>query len=249
MLLGAIASLFLVAQAPAADPKAAPDFKTESEELERGYDAAQDAYYAPLRTATSDEERSKVQLDPKLEPDHLFIEKFRDLARRAKGDDAGARALLWLVQNGAQTDPNAAKGALDELVQTYVASPRMSELAQTLRYGSYSVGRDKALEALDRIEKGSPLPNAKAAALYASGAVLLSEGGDVEQAKARFHRVQKEFGDTPWSARAESSLFEAEHLQIGMTAPDFDAIDENGKPWKSADLRGKVVVLDFWGFW
>ena len=38
-------------------------------------------------------------------------------------------------------------------------------------------------------------------------------------------------------------------LAIGKTAPDQEAIDENGVKFKVSDYRGKVVVLDFWGFW
>ena len=44
-------------------------------------------------------------------------------------------------------------------------------------------------------------------------------------------------------------LFEIEHLQIGMVAPDFEAQDETGASFKLSDYKGKVVVLDFWGFW
>jgi peroxiredoxin len=34
-----------------------------------------------------------------------------------------------------------------------------------------------------------------------------------------------------------------------MVAPEFEASDENGVKFKVSDYRGKVVVLDFWGFW
>jgi peroxiredoxin len=34
-----------------------------------------------------------------------------------------------------------------------------------------------------------------------------------------------------------------------MVAPDFEASDENDVKFKVSDYRGKVVVLDFWGFW
>ncbi len=48
---------------------------------------------------------------------------------------------------------------------------------------------------------------------------------------------------------AEGTLFECDHLQVGMVAPDFEATDVDGAKWKLADYRGKVVVVDFWGFW
>jgi hypothetical protein len=190
-----------------------------------------------------------VHLDPKAAPGLLFVDRFKSFASRAKGDDAGARALLWLFENGGEVDPKIAKDAVDDLVGGYLASPRMADLAQALQYGSYVLGRDRALDVLSKIEAGSTLPHAKAAALFVSGALLLEEGGHADEAKARFQRVQKEFAETPWAGRAAASLFEAENLQVGMTAPDFEAVDENGKTWKSSELRGKVVILDFWGFW
>ncbi|NUP95913.1 MAG: redoxin domain-containing protein [Planctomycetaceae bacterium] len=48
---------------------------------------------------------------------------------------------------------------------------------------------------------------------------------------------------------AGRALYEMEHLQIGMVAPDFESVDETGAKFKVSDYRGKVVVLDFWGYW
>ena len=48
---------------------------------------------------------------------------------------------------------------------------------------------------------------------------------------------------------AEAQLFELQHLQLGMTAPEIDGADEDTVGFKLSDYRGKVVVLDFWGFW
>jgi len=35
----------------------------------------------------------------------------------------------------------------------------------------------------------------------------------------------------------------------GSVAPDFTAQDQDGKTFKLSEYRGKVVVVDFWGFW
>ena len=37
--------------------------------------------------------------------------------------------------------------------------------------------------------------------------------------------------------------------KVGEQAPDIIGEDVDGKEFKLSDYRGKVVVLDFWGFW
>ena len=54
---------------------------------------------------------------------------------------------------------------------------------------------------------------------------------------------------TEWSQPAEGYVFDLEHLQNGMKAPDFEATDADGVKFHLSDYRGKVVLLDFWGFW
>ena len=48
------------------------------------------------------------------------------------------------------------------------------------------------------------------------------------------------------SGQAESTMSEAQERPI---APDFTLKDLDGKDMKLSSLRGKYVVLDFWGSW
>ena len=111
----------------------------------------------------------------------------------------------------------------------------------------------RAKEVLARLAKDSPHAEVRGSALFSLAALTLENaGGDaasIEQARLLFRRVAAEFPKTPFAERAEAALYEAEHLQVGLSVPDFETVDENGKSWKLSDYRGKVVVIDFWGNW
>ncbi len=47
---------------------------------------------------------------------------------------------------------------------------------------------------------------------------------------------------------ASPTFRQGERSQAGRPAPEFN-IELNGKPTKLADLRGKFIVLNFWGTW
>lgn len=40
-----------------------------------------------------------------------------------------------------------------------------------------------------------------------------------------------------------------QHLQVGMKVPNLTGVDQDGKNVSLSSYRGKVVVLDFFGFW
>jgi thiol-disulfide isomerase/thioredoxin len=57
-------------------------------------------------------------------------------------------------------------------------------------------------------------------------------------------------GDEPLTMPALRLTALLRHRLVGQPAPEIDARDlDTGKPVKLADFRGKVVVLDFWGYW
>ncbi len=75
-----------------------------------------------------------------------------------------------------------------------------------------------------------------------------------KQAEQLLERVANEFADvkggsSSLGAAARGDLFELRNLSVGKQAPDITGEDVDGVPFKLSDYRGKVVFLDFWGFW
>lgn len=81
---------------------------------------------------------------------------------------------------------------------------------------------------------------------------------DIEKAAAEAEsllvRCTTEFKNVPMrkstlGETAARDIFESQNLAIGKTAPEITGEDVDGVKFKLSDYRGKVVVLDFWGFW
>jgi len=239
-------TLPLLAAFQDAPPKT--DFDAELKALRAEYQAAYQEYYKPYREAKTDEERRKVKLDPAKHPDLPYMLKYKEFAERANGTEAGAGALLEVVNLAPRVKRvGDAKAALAVLTDTYIASPSMERLATSLRYAGYSLGDDRVNDALKAIQEKSPHAKARAAATF----VLAVQGmeKDPEGSRALFAQLKKEYGDTSHASKADAFLFELDHLQKGMVAPDFEATDEKGAKYKLSDYRGKITVIDFWGFW
>ena len=78
----------------------------------------------------------------------------------------------------------------------------------------------------------------RSALVYEPAVALLSE------------RVRNGVASNLYKEKLEHALKEAaKHGQKGSAAPDFTLNDINGKPLALSSLRGKWVVLDFWGSW
>jgi hypothetical protein len=102
-------------------------------------------------------------------------------------------------------------------------------------------------EIADRVKDGALRGVARAS----EGLALLAIGGpgNVERARQRITGAIEDDPDGELVAKAKGRLFQMDRLQVGMACPDFTAKDVDGIEFKRSDYLGKVVVLDFWGFW
>jgi hypothetical protein len=233
LLLGLV---LLAAQDPAAE------FRRLADEFE----AAEQKYFEAAQGPRP------ARLDPARHPRHEFVPRFEALALRAQASETGCRSWGWVLEH-ADDAPESRARALAALGGEYLGSPLLEELVPELAWPAERAGRAETAALLEKILAGSPHAEVRAAVLFTQARAVagLGSAGEAQRAdaRARLERLQKEFGATEYAAQAEGLLFELEHLQIGMVAPDFEATDAEGRPWKLSDYRGKVVVLEFWGFW
>ncbi|MFQ5505434.1 MAG: TlpA family protein disulfide reductase, partial [Planctomycetota bacterium] len=69
-------------------------------------------------------------------------------------------------------------------------------------------------------------------------------------AERYLEEVVRDFADIGGLVKsAKGDLFEIRNLAIGKVAPNIEGEDIDGAEFSTADYRGKVVVLDFWGDW
>ena len=66
------------------------------------------------------------------------------------------------------------------------------------------------------------------------------------EAAVKFDDVTNIPFKTSVAEKAKSELFELRHLSKGKPAPEIQGQDQDGRPFKLSDYRGKVVLLYFW---
>jgi len=229
------------------------DPAAELKKLRSDYTAAEVEYYRPYREAKTPEERAKAKLDPANHPAREYLAKFASLAEKAKGTETAAGALGEILRLSlGQRMKVEALAALDSLVTDHVGAATLETLPPQLIYAGYTLGQDKVESALTTIVEKSPhVPVRAAASFYLAYSIMhVNNGGDPKGlARKLLDSVNEKYGETSYAKKVAPLLFELQHLQVGKEAPDFEAMDQDGKSFKLSEYRGKVVVVDFWGFW
>ena len=89
----------------------------------------------------------------------------------------------------------------------------------------------------------------KAQALYTRYAVLARSKaeGDAELAEKLLVQLRDSYGDAAFVQKDE--VYRRLFLSAGNLAPDFDGRTIDGHEFKLSDYRGKIVLIDFYGFW
>ena len=260
----ALAALLTAFALPAQGGKAAPTAaQTEYQKLVAESAAANAAYSAAMRKLTASEEYIKAE----KAKDQAAMTKLHQSVPQPDQKGLAARAmkladqfageervpfLCWAASNSGN-DKEIVKTAVAQLLQDHLKSPRLVELAEN----GMAIGRALGVEAsnamLARLVAESGDAQVVAWAKYWQ-ATQLTRGRDVPaENKAKADVLLAEAGKlaagTSLGERIAAPQFEKDRLQIGMEVPDIVGEDVDGVPFKLSDYRGKVVVLDFWGFW
>ena len=228
----------------------------EFSKLQKDYYAAIEKYYAPQNKAKTNEERAKIKLDPKLDPALKFAPLFIAIAKRAKNDPGGP-AFEFTITQVASFNSKLLQDSLDRLLKWHLNHPLngigMVAIMQGYLYMHQGKEHSEYPKALKMISEMSKLVENRAAAELALGSywesAYLNPHTDVKMSTSYYQNVIAKYPKSKSAMHARGSIFELENLQVGMIAPDFEQIDQDGKSWKLSDYRGQVIVLDFWGFW
>ncbi len=214
-------------------------------------------------------EQQFQELQAKLQKDFAGLEQLPESEREAAGDriysgfQASAEVLVdqvlaiaaadhaevGLAAAGAALKMNMTKAQRASLVETlsehHATGNGIIDLVPSLR----RVGGKTVDALLQKILAENPAKAAKGSALF-----VLAQRANEDAREALFEQCVADYADVEvggqkLGAMAAAKLYAFRNIRVGGTPPDIVGQDMDGAAFKLSDYRGKVVVLDFWGFW
>lgn len=212
--------------------------KEASAHFEQAYREGSDGVYYPVSGAPPD-------------PEALWRPVIEELATRGC-----TRAQLWALQNAPWQLDEAGKLRLRRFLEIAVESTLAEDELRSFGYSIgglvYKLGLPSVEPSIQRLIEQSP-DAARPGLLFSLGdAVCETAGEDAAQRERGLALLREACERWPASEeakRAEGRLFRYTNLVVGKPVPDFDTLDADGNAFKLSDYRGKVTVIDFWGFW
>jgi len=207
--------------------------------------------------------------DARTEHIKTYTEKFLSYAEKNK-DDKGAEALFYVLQiPGGRGAGSPWAKALGMLKKDHV---RTTKLGKKLKLLPVRLDNRDTRELVKEIAEHNKDKETQAVALRilikqseqaADFAARVKDDADLKEkidaAKGKEKEVVKQVLDLAAASEKDIKAYKAKlakelkvellDLSVGKPAPEVISQDVNGKKAKLSDLRGKVVVLDFWATW
>lgn len=260
--LGSFLLAALLLQAEPAKPLAEQfaDLKQAHEELNK-------KFMTELRAAARDQEKLSKANEANRVAAKKLVDDALALIRAHLDDPAVFDGVVLLVGPMGWPLPD---DILKVVLEKHARHPKLGELCYQLWYRD----RETWAERILRAGAEHPQREARGLAIYSSGLYWRNRAmpfrmnaqpkpEDAKQYAAKaeqcFADVAKNYADLrspdgryslgPQAAAEISRLRNYPNLKPGGASPEIVGEDIDGKPMKLSDYRGKVVLLDFWGYW
>ena len=164
---------------------------------------------------------------------------------RAPGTPAGALAAVEAVRLLTQAKLwQQADARIETLTVDDAAWERLPSVIYTA--GIERNDLPSVISRLSRVSASTTKSSIKGAALVIIGRAYRRQGDSAAATRA-LEDAKAAAPDTPYAEEASGVIYEIAHLSAGMTAPAISAKARNGRTVSLSALRGKPVVLVFWG--
>jgi len=198
----------------------------------KGHDAQKSAQAAP---------------DPRLE----ILKKMDALAQASIGKKNAATiavgAFMWSWN--LDVDLQGLVQRFDYVVNHYADEALLDDVMSVVAEAGKVVGEPGGwITATRHLIKKTKRKETRLGALFALGQIQLG-AKMLSESKASFTEVVKAGAKSDFAEIAKGYIYEIDHLQIGMVAPDFTATTLDGKKVSLKSFRGKAVLLNFWATW
>jgi hypothetical protein len=180
-----------------------------------------------------------------------------DKAKKHLDDPQAVPLLVWVCSATAYIDaiPDLAKlytDTVDLLIDRFVERKELAPLAGLLFTDDDPPWAEKKLRRL--MEKNSEESVKLGAKMGLASILKNKDEASQPEAEKLLQSVIDEFGKAPdktlFVEQAKEELSEIQGPRgLGKAAPDIGSDDLDAKAFKLSDYKGKVILLDFWGFW
>lgn len=213
------------------------------EELFSEYEDAHDAWREQLRASKGLKERRELR---KLEPATLFGPRFEALA-----DSGSGRSLLWLLSNARKVVerkelPDRKLEWYGRLFSSHLDAEWFGEAIGMFTKERRDVSAEQIEAALaDALERAEGDAHAR----VLLGLARYRLAGKCNSGLAFYERIFAEHPDSPVTEAAQSEYDRLTKFGMGASPPDFTGETIDGEAISLYANRGKVTVIDFWGYW
>ena len=196
-----------------------------------------------------DRKVTKALMAAAMSPDVVGLGKKALAAADAYQGDDRVKLLVWAALKS--RDPEIVTTVVDEILAKHLDSTEVTQLLEWASSISRLLEPAKKKVFLSTIVDGSKNDYVRAWAMYKMAGRTRRGASAEENSKhvEMMAEIKKLAAGTELGELIDAPRFVAERLQIGMEVPDIVGEDLGGVKFKLSDYRGKVVVLDFWGFW